>query len=270
VASHRSARTKTLRPWLGAALAAGAATAMVAMVSVSTAPVGSDAMGSLAASTTASTPPGTVVYEDNRTAARGGDIVAPGNDGLLGVNVLNDGTAPAAGASQLPLGSLLPVAILPVSYSVEDDEAKADGKAENNTESDDKAKVHNASVVEPDDESAENGDYYKSSEESSEDDENYSKDEKYSKDYSKYSKDFGKDEDGKDEDGKDDDGGNDDNDNGPAPQVSNAPVGGVAAGDGTTSPAGYVIGALALAGVGGAAAVSARHTSRRRIGRHQA
>jgi hypothetical protein len=156
---------------------------------------------------------------------------------------------------QVNLGPVAPMVGLPISHV--DDEAKADEKGS--------VKIYNASLVNDDEDksSEDNRDYDKSYEANGDNESNDDADNKeLSKDYNKdYNKDDG---------GDDDNGGNDDNNSGPAPQVSNAPVGGVAAGDGTTSPAGYVIGALALAGMGGAAAVTARRSSRRRMGRHEA
>jgi uncharacterized membrane protein YgcG len=57
---------------------------------------------------------------------------------------------------------------------------------------------------------------------------------------------------------------------GGGPQVPSPPSGGVETGDGSTAPAGLAFGALALAGMGGAAALTARRTLRQRPGRHEA
>jgi len=187
---------------------------------------------------------------------------------------------------QVDLGPVAPILGLPISHV--DDEAKTDdksvnGKTEVYDTSDEKGsvKVYNAALATDDedknseDSSDVNGDYDKSYDDNGDNESNDSESnddgDNGKDDYSKvYSKDYGKDYGKDDGDDGDDNGGNDDNNSGPSPQVSNAPVGGVETGDGSTSPAGYVIGALALAGMGGAAAVTARRSSRRRMGRHEA
>jgi hypothetical protein len=107
-----------------------------------------------------------------------------------------------------------------------------------------------------------------------------SNDKKYDKKYDK-----GKNGNGKNGNGKGGSGGNGGNGGGgtggppPAPgtgtgtgdpQVQVMPLSGVATGDGSTSSAGYMIGALALTSVGGAAAFNAPRVNGRRVGRHAA
>jgi hypothetical protein len=266
-----------LRPWLGAALAAGAATAMVVMVGAATASTsGSDAAGALAAPTTTATATPSVVPNE-RTVVSPGESAAPvaPAPNSAPVNPVDGLVPPQLGAPEIGLGSLVPMLGMPISHV--DDEAKADdrtvnGKAEVYDTSDEKdsVKIYNAALANDDedknfdDSSEDDGDYDKSFDDNSDNGDNEGNDDGDNEEFSKnYDKNYGKDD-------GDDDGGNDDDNSGPSPQVSNAPVGGVAAGDGTTSPASYVIGALALAGMGGAAAVTARRSSRRRMGRHEA
>jgi hypothetical protein len=213
---------------------------MVAMVGVAT-----------ASSSTASASPAAVAQQA-APAPAGGDA-APSPLGSLGA-LVPQLPVPELPLPQVNLGPVAPIVGLPISHV--EDEAKAD-----------EIKIYNAALANDDEDrnSEDNRDYDKSFRDNGD---SQSKDDADSEEISKdYKKDFNKDDGDDDGDGN---GGNDDNNSGPAPQVSNAPVGGVAAGDGTTSPAGYVIGALALAGMGGAAAVTARRSARRRMGRHEA
>jgi hypothetical protein len=246
---------------------------MVVMVGAATASTsGSDAAGALAAPTTTAAP--SSVAPNERTAVSPGESAAPGvpAPSSAPVDPLDGLVPPQLGAPEIGLGSLVPVLGLPISHV--DDEAKSDdetvnGKTEVYDTSDEKGsvKIYNASLANDDQDkdfggsSEDAGDYDKSYDDDGDNRDNEGNDDGDNEEYSKnYDKNYDKD---------DGDDGNDNN-SGPSPQVSNAPVGGVAAGDGTTAPAGYVIGALALAGMGGAAAVTARRSSRRRMGRHEA